>query len=329
MQEMEYEASYQQALHYFELKDYEKAKFYFNITKESLTYRTLSLNALILIETYNSNYQKARNMLEEYKDELYFEYATTYANLEKVEFNLEKSLDMILDSFTSSLSPNKKLSYLADIYIELGEYERARKVLETIKMIPEYIMNANIKLIFLSIIEGDYLDAYKLFQKITINDMNSDFYNQLKAIIAYHRGRLMDIKDELNLYLYYIQRLFSNDDTDLIKHLKERHLKRYEGMEKSYFFNNIDLEKLITNAKDQIKDLNPSFDRNAFTYNLKFSKLIGFSNGVNTDSMKVVTALGTNKIITMYPIILSSEYNQEGLRESKELKLKRGLKWKN
>ena len=329
MQEMEYEASYQQAVRYFELKDYENARFYFNIAKESIAYRAISLNALILIEIYVTNYQKARNMLEEYKDELYFEYASTYANLEKVEFNLAKSLDIFLDSFSSSENPNKKLGYLADIYIELGEYERARKVLETIKIKPEYIVSANIKIILLNIIEGDYLNAYKLFQKINPNDMNSYFYNKLKAVIAYHQGSLMDIKDDLNLYLYYVQRLLSNDDLDLINHIMERHVKRSEETDKSYFLNNIDLKKLITNVRSQIKKLNPSFDKTAFVYNLRFPKQIGYSNDLLTNDIKVVTALGTNKIITMYPIILSDKYNQEGLRENKELKLKRGIKWKN
>ena len=86
---------------------------------------------------------------------------------------------------------------------------------------------------------------------------------------------------------------------------------------------------MIKEIKSRIENLNPNFDRNASVYYVSFPNLIGYSNNETTNSVKVITALGTKKIITMYPAILSSEYNSEGLQESKELSLKRGLKWKN
>ena len=224
LREKELEYVYQQGIRYLENRDYIRAKNCFLISKESLIYRKKSINALILIEIYSGNLKMARSLLEEYKDELYYEHTTTYAFLERIEFNLNKGLNIMLDSFKEPSTPNKKLAYLSDFYIEIGEYERARKVLETIKLSHNGTNDLIVRLIFLNIIEGDYLSAYKLFQNIDSNNINSDSYNQLKALIYYHRGILQDEKENVNTYLYYVNRLLNNDEDNLVDHLKRRHV---------------------------------------------------------------------------------------------------------
>ncbi len=322
---MDYTDAYNKGLSLFENRDFYNAKSYFMISKDSIEYRKKSLNALALIEIYTSNYQKARNILNTYKDELYFEYTTTYSFIEKIEFNLNKGFDIILDSFKNIDNQNKKLSFLADFYIELGDYNKARLVLETLSLTYNYV-SATIKLIYLDIIERDFVNALKLFKTIE-DSLDSDTYNQIKSLITYHIGTIHDTK-KLNKHTYCVKRLLLDDESILVKHIKVRHINKHDETA-SFFLKNTDIINLIDIVKLMIKDLNPNFDRNALIYNIKFPHLIGYNMQIPTNSIKVVVALGTNKIITMYPCILSNEFNLEGLKESKELMLKRDLKWKN
>ena len=323
----DYLQAYQYGVYYLDKRDFTMAKAYFDIAKEALEYRKKSLNALALIEIYNTNYQEARDLLNQYKEELYHECASTYAFLERIEFNLQEGFGIILDSFNEPQYSSKKLMYLADYYLEMGDYEKARLTLETINLNFNFRKEASLKLISLNIIEGSYTEALKIFKSIE-NLLTLEEYNQIKAIIYYHIGTIHDIKD-LKKNIYFVNRLLTSNEDNLIRHLEVRHLKRINNETESLFFKNTDLVQLIKDVKLKIKDLNPTFDKNAFIYQLQFPNLIGYSNGKPTNSIKVVTALGTNKIITIYPSILSSKYNQEGLRESKEFRLKRDIKWKN
>lgn len=58
-------------------------------------------------------------------------------------------------------------------------------------------------------------------------------------------------------------------------------------------------------------------------YRFNTGKVIGTFDGKSTQDINVSTIAGTDKIITMFPIRLSDEFNKEGLLENEELKSRR------
>lgn len=58
-------------------------------------------------------------------------------------------------------------------------------------------------------------------------------------------------------------------------------------------------------------------------YRFRLDTPIGFKGDDITSDLCVVTMIGTKDILTMYPVLLSDEFDKEGMSESKELLLKR------
>ena len=58
-------------------------------------------------------------------------------------------------------------------------------------------------------------------------------------------------------------------------------------------------------------------------YRFKLDHPIGFVGDDITSDLCVVTLIGTKNIVTMYPVLLSNQFDKEGMSFSKELMLKR------
>lgn len=58
-------------------------------------------------------------------------------------------------------------------------------------------------------------------------------------------------------------------------------------------------------------------------YRFKLDTPIGFKGDEITSDSCVVTMIGTKDILTMYPVLLSDEFDKEGFSTSNELMLKR------
>ena len=58
-------------------------------------------------------------------------------------------------------------------------------------------------------------------------------------------------------------------------------------------------------------------------YRFKLDTPIGYKGELITNDLCVVTILGTKDIITMYPVSLSNEFDNEKFSTSEQLKLKR------
>lgn len=58
-------------------------------------------------------------------------------------------------------------------------------------------------------------------------------------------------------------------------------------------------------------------------YRFRLDAPIGFKGDEETSDLCVVTMIRAKDILTMYPVLLSDEFDNEGMSESKELSLKR------
>ena len=298
--------------------DYVNARKWLVIASGNPLYEEKAINMLAIIEISCSNYLKARSILEENRDILYPNHAENYGILEMKEYNYNKSKENIIDSFNNPDFQPNKLIYLADLYVELGEYDIARKMYETLLNKSDYYVKATLKLIYLSIIEKNYSYASRLFKNINEYEVSKNLYTRLSITLDYFNKKL-----KLSKYpQYYVRRLLRNDDNDLMEHVK-RHVGENNASDGSYFFPDINLEKTILEVRKLIGELNPKYDEDSYEYKISFQSPVGYNGGEITNSLKAITAIGTNRIITMYPILLSNEFNQEGYMENKQLLLKR------
>jgi len=81
-------------------------------------------------------------------------------------------------------------------------------------------------------------------------------------------------------------------------------------------------------VREKIQEFNPSYFECSEMYRFRLDKKIGYIGHEVTKDICVVTNLGTKNIITMYPIQLSNEFDNEGFTINEELTKKR-QRWIN
>ena len=64
---------------------------------------------------------------------------------------------------------NKSLLAISKLYIQTGDNEIARKMLETLQLNREFYTQSTIGLVCLNILEQNYKDAYKYLKSINFN----------------------------------------------------------------------------------------------------------------------------------------------------------------
>ena len=152
--------------------------------------------------------------------------------------------------------------------------------------------------------------------------INEDFLLSLRRItkiLECHgfkviKGNFNDIQND-----YFIERLLNDKEENLVKHI-ERHKERRRD---TYLKEDVDISKLIEVSKREIANKNPSVFREIFRYYLFLDEKVGYVGCEETSNIAVITIADTNQILTIYPVILSSEFDRNNNLSSKELKLKR------
>lgn len=287
----------------------------FSIYRENAT--------LMLVKIYikNGNYKKARELLGILpKDNCSYHYNLLYGLLENIENNYERSLDYYSNCLNSSKKQIMALLTISKIYIQMGDYEIARKMLLTIQQDKIINLQATIGLICLDILLKKYNEAYRLLLKIDRRKLTMKYeqhYHILKSYIEYMLGY-----ENLVLKSKFINRLFSTDDENLIEHLK-LHTNKNDRYTKGCFFEKIDFVKLLSLVRDRISSLNPNHFEISDMYRFRLDEPIGYKGDELTNDICVTTMLNTKNIFTIYPVKLSSEFDVEGMSVSKDLIIKR------
>ena len=85
----------------------------------------------------------------------------------------------------------------------------------------------------------------------------------------------------------------------------------------------------MESVKQKLPSMNGKYFGIAEEYIFQEKENVGYcGNNVPTNAFNVVTLWNTSHIITMYPIIVSEQFNQEGLLTNETLKQKRLVKEK-
>lgn len=117
-------------------------------------------------------------------------------------------------------------------------------------------------------------------------------------------------------------RLLDKSDAPLLKHLS-KHFDQTQKDNNGCFLESLDLKKLLQDAREKITTINGNHFEITDMYRFRLDEPIGFKHNELTNDLCVVTMIGTQDIVTMYPVLLSSEFDREGFSQDKAIALKR------
>ncbi len=306
------------------VNDYNGARYWYQISARDFNFRDNSLFKLISIEIREGNYSLARQMLKQSANSIQFQ--QLYGLLENIEFNIERSKKYYAECMKYPDFQYKSLLALAKLNIQTGDYIVARKMLETLQLNSDFYIQAMFNLIFISIYEHDFYMAKKLISEIDTSRLTPKLIKHYNHIYAYIRYFLGELKASDDIYIfekdYMIYRLFNHSDKVLLNHIRchcNQKLRNTVGC----FLPHIDIKKLLYEARDRIEDMNANHFELSDMYRFRLDSLIGYKGDLDTSDLCVATLIDTKDIITMYPVLLSEEFDIEGLATSEELRLRR------
>lgn len=307
-------------------RDYITARKLFELASKDKNFKEKSLYNLIFLDIRENKFESARNSLKKVGDLNERDFYALCSHLDSREYNFERSKTFIEKALFCEEFNYSTLLDLAWNYIKLGNYVIAEEILESLRFTPAFYNKATLYLISLKIVEGDYEKALYLLNKINTDSLKGGeniYYKKSKALILFKLDKLRE--GIIGPAGYMIKRLTEEDDDSLIEHLKE-HLHPEVQRDVFYFFRYTDIKSLVDISKDKIKVLNPNKFEVHDSYLFKMDEPVGINNGELTNDICVKVFTGTDKIITMYPVKLSSEFDIEGMSKSEELsrKLKLG-----
>lgn len=310
-----YAILYKKAVNLYNQGNYVEAIPYFNKTVTNIEFKTFSLLRLFDIYTKVGNYSESRNVVNMMTESKLNDTLRLLATLEHYEYNYNSSLELFMEAFNNSIKQIDIMLKLVDIYMFFGYLDVARSMSETLLLDKNSYLNASKKIITLDFLEGDYKHASKVIESIRDEIKKKEYENVVNIIEYFLRKKITKFDRDA-----YMPNLL-NDKTDerLINHIR-RHFSINSKRIMECFHEEVDIKKLLEIVRNKIKSFNPQYGVISSLYTFKMEN-IG-----NANAIQVSTIIGTDEIITMYPVSVSSEFNREGLLENQELLLRRGVR---
>jgi len=275
---------------------------------------------LIQIDLINGKYARVRNVLRSNQSNA-IELKRLYGLLENIENNFEKSKAYYSQCMINPDMQSKSLLALSKLYIQTGDNDIARKMLETLQLNRKFYIQSTFGLICLNILEQNYKDAYKYLNSISSDRLTPKLlqhYHKLEIYLLYNLGKLKkSVTNCASIRNYMLYRLFDDSEDLLLSHIS-KHKNQRDQYTKGCFFEYMDLKKLLIVAKEHIEEMNANHFELSDMYRFRLDTSIGFHGDEMTNDICVVTMIGTKDIITMYPILLSDEFDREGMSQSKQ-----------
>lgn len=305
-------------------RDFTKAKEEYFKLLDNPEYREKSLITIARIMIRENDFDKARKILKMINPNTYnSDYYETCAFLEYNDYNFDKSniyFDKCIDlnARVEEIIFNKAINEMTK-----GNRNIAIAMLESLGLDESFDIRVQFELIILYLYYEEYDKAKRLIDKINPRILEREQflkYRILNTYILYHINQLKEYKNmDLSIVSPYHYSVLTSDNDDVLLEHISKHFG-YEYDQESYFYNTIDKIKFLEDVKEKIQCINPCFHESSTTYHLNMDDNVGIKNGTPTKSICVVKAINTEKIITVYPIILSDSFDNEGYN------IKRGVR---
>lgn len=326
---MDCEKEYHQGYDYFCKKNHVKARPLLTMALNDERYRDLALNHLFTADIKDGNYAEARDLLNKYSHQNNLSNYMLFGMIEEIENNFIRSKEYYNMCMQDPEMQVLSLLKLSKIYVQLGDYDMAHKLLETVSCHEKYLVRAIFDLAVLYVIEGNYEHAYTVLQSHNLSKLNSRSLHNWRLmhdLISIYLGKLdpNDYKSADFGISYTMRQAINPQDERLLSHTR-KHFRRSSSLNNGRFKPGIDLKNILEQVREKMKVTNPNHFQITDMYRFKLDEPVGYFGDMKTYDICAMTVVGTQNIITMYPVLLSNEFDKEKMSESEDLRLKRAL----
>ncbi len=301
-----------------ENKDYQKALQFLDSKITGFCTDDYVYKKLDIYLEYTKQYDKLLETLEEViiQNEKYEFYKI------KVLFALGRYDEILKNEFINSKKYHKELKIIqAKIYIAKHDYQKALKIVNTMECKSKEVIRLKSDILSLQM---QYDEAIKVLNQ-------NEPSNLLRAILIYYKSdnkekaRKLFLENEskfLNLNDYhkiktmvieetkpenelcYFSNLLENyDERKVHNHIKNHYEKNDTKQIHGIFNSNLEIQHCIDYCKEKIKNLTIYNFNYTDEYIVEFPRHIGTVTSINTNKVKVVTLVNSDKIVSIYPII--------------------------
>lgn len=318
------------AFNFLKLENNIEARKYFNLAynSDNPDIKNKALINLLYLDLKEGKYAKVRKVLEELGSIDNLELIRIYGLLELIEYNYTASNLYFNQCLKEPNMQFKTLLSLAKNYVQMGDFELANHIYETLLVQPNISHDAIFGLVGIKMLQYDYDGALTILKRANKKFLPSNLKKRYDITYEYLlslAGKPLKPKRKYNEndeYMFY--RLYNDSEETLLNHIS-KHLNQEDRCSNGCFFKYIDLQKLLNDAKDIIDKINYNHHGTINNYLIKLDTPIGYKEDVITSDLCITTVTGTKSIITMYPVNLSDKFDNEGMLYNEELKLKRNL----
>ena len=310
------------------LKGDPRIRFHLERAAEIFDVRNHAIEELIKMDLIEGKTRDARILLENnyYRNEDGL--SNLYGLLELNENNYKTALSYFRKCLSLPDFRDKSRIYIGQTLVNLGEYGLAEKVFASLKNRQNIKIDLLLQLIYLAILKGDYEKAdYYLKQapRTNLEERIGKIFLNLESQLDVWLGRVTTSSNKMRIYSF--KRLLTPlDEEVLIRHIK-RHADESRLNTLGCFFQDLDYEKLLRDVKERMANLNPTYFKGSEVYRMHLDYFVGLKNkDCPTKDVAVLTALNSEIIFSIYPIMLSDDFDKESYQKSEELRLKRSLK---
>lgn len=309
---------------YLDMGNYKVAKDIFKIFLENPDFRQSACNRLITIAISENNYQEVRKLVQEVEEARPEFYASSKAKLELREYNYQSSLALYEKLMQYPQRQNEALFGIANIQRALGEKQSARNLYALLQEDSEFSFQVLMELSGMDLEEENYKAVKQRLGKFSTRTLPSSQKVRVNNIKQLVDTKCKNENFQTNPFnantQYALSRFFALDDGSLYRHL-EKHMEGFNS--KEYFLKYINMPALVDVVKEKMKIFNPYFTGVSNRYYIAMDSTIGFKVDTYTNHLCACTYAGSENILTMYPILLSKEFNKEGYLENKKVLEKR------
>lgn len=314
---------------YYKNNDLLKARDCYQKALDQGIENTKSLYSLANIALKTGNYQQARDLL--YNTDLDgIAFLRLKVFLEESEYNFQQEESLLYQMMSEKNQQVNTMLLLAKFYVQMGDYQLAENIYRSLTLDRQYRFNAMRELVSIAILKGDYEQAFYQLNMIDFKRINNDpnvtdWYRYAYNVITTELG----VADAFHFSDRYRNQIIQDKSANKI--LVTEHIKKHVESSNSFgtFFQYTDLANLYDKATEEIRYINPIFYQFNMYYRMSLGTPIGLYDDKLTSDIAVVNVFNQPEIITIYPIKLSDQFDQEGYSKSKKISQKRMMNQKN
>ncbi len=272
---------------------------------------------LHLVKQYfeEGDYDSVRKLLKGYQEKEKTKYLRNLFFLEKNEMNFDRATK-ILEQIMQCSEESKQayaIQQLIHIKKTVGDLKTAETLSKILLEYKNFAYQAYLELFGINLTKKDFDELRNLLEKA--KKLNLSCKEQEK---------IMTIKNiiENSAEFYKDNRYFETTDKSLYQHLK-KHIEGNTKDGKPCFLKYINLPYLIEQIKEKMQNINPLILDIDYHYIIPMDSVIGKRENQFTKVVRTCHTAGNSNIVTMYPVFVSSEFNQEGYLTNKTILEKR------